>query len=84
MKNNIYKVKLGMKWCGWNAEQLAKELGVPEAEVDTALAGNGRASDRRLLARAEKVLQAELDRQCAELDAAYAGLAKMGEILRGV
>ena len=71
MRDDVFKVKLGMKWVGWSIPTLAAKLRVCVFDVHSALCGNGRARDRALLRRAICTIKDELDMQCAEIERKY-------------
>lgn len=63
VRDDIFKVKLGLKWTGRDRAWLARRLGVADAELLSALAGNNRAADRAMLRQAYEILSDELERQ---------------------
>lgn len=71
MKNELFKVRTGMKWCGWDEDDLARSIEYSSLDVHSALSGNKRSKDMAVLRSAIAEIQNELGRQCKQLCAKY-------------
>lgn len=80
MSDEVFKVKLGLNWCGWGERELVRATGLSASAVHSALSGNARAQDRATVRRAITAILDELDRQCRKVCAKY-GVAE-GDVLR--
>lgn len=79
MSDEVFKVRLGLKWCGWTVPHLAARMRVSGFELKSALSGNNRARDKVLLREAVRVICTELERQCTEVERKYG--VKRGDVL---